>query len=153
MLFRSIKEGKSAGVIAKEMTDAGMRADCNPITRNAIIGIWTRNKELLREEQSGTKPKKKRLPKVVTKKSFRFERLDAPLPPSMHLIESLDNYKVPEPTNDRTTILTLKNNQCRFPFDDPRSENFHYCGEPVDYRLGRSYCTFHHRVCYRQTGS
>lgn len=151
-VLRGMKEGKSAGVIAKEMGELGMRSDCNPVTRNAIIGVWNRNKELARESLAQAPKKKQRIKKVVTKKPFRFERLEAPIPPSLHLIESLDKYKVENPNSDRVTILTLKNNGCRFPFDDPKSDDFHYCGEPIDYSIGRSYCAFHHRVCYRPTG-
>lgn len=152
-VLRGIKEGKSASVIAKEMIELGMRSDCSPITRNAVIGVWNRNKEIARENLMQAPKKKKRIKKVITKKPFRFERLDAPMPPSLELIESLDSYKVPDPQNGKATILTLKNNQCRFPFDDPKSDDFHYCGEPINYKLGRSYCTFHHRVCYRPTGT
>lgn len=40
---------------------------------------------------------------------------------------------------------------CQFPFGDPRSEAFRFCGrKPV--KPGSSYCEEHHARCYRKPG-
>lgn len=37
---------------------------------------------------------------------------------------------------------------CRFPYGDPREDNFHYCQEPQSHG---SYCAYHYSICYRST--
>ena len=142
------KEGMSCGVIAKIMNELGMRSDCAPVTRNAVVGVWDRHREKLTKEddlQSKTKLKKK-----AKKKEKPESTVGVIFEPSHHIEENMNkmifNHESTEP---RMTIENLRDKCCKFPFNDPRTEDFFYCGEPVDYRFGRSYCEFHYKVCYQ----
>lgn len=41
----------------------------------------------------------------------------------------------------------LEGSACRWPFDDPSSPNFHFCGRPQ--QTGKPYCPEHCRVAYQ----
>jgi GcrA cell cycle regulator len=45
------------------------------------------------------------------------------------------------------TFLELAQGRCRWPINDPRAENFHYCGNEAS--AGLSYCAGHARLAYR----
>lgn len=50
------------------------------------------------------------------------------------------------PTARMVALLDLGPGDCRFPVNDPRNDDFGFCGAP---KAGRSYCEYHHRLCYR----
>jgi GcrA cell cycle regulator len=57
------------------------------------------------------------------------------------------------PPSERTTIMNVKEYQCRWPIGDPNDESFHLCGrERLD---EKPYCEFHARKSYQtvQRGS
>jgi GcrA cell cycle regulator len=39
------------------------------------------------------------------------------------------------------TLLDLEHHDCRWPIGEPRSDDFHFCGEPQ--AAGRPYCAHH----------
>ena len=45
------------------------------------------------------------------------------------------------------TTLTLTSSTCKWPFGDPTSLDFHYCGQPP--QAGRPYCDTHDRMSYQ----
>lgn len=146
------QEGYSASAAAIAMTEREMRKDCKPVTRNAIIGLWNRiqvgeqNKVTNEIRKPTVKLKKK---KKESKANYAISKKGVLYPPSLHFIERMDQAVVENKVNkERTTIRNIKEGQCKFPFSDPRSEDFHFCGEAVDYNKGRSYCTFHYKLCY-----
>ena len=50
---------------------------------------------------------------------------------------------------DRRTLGSLKRHECRWPYGDPRQEDFYFCGKP---RMGHSpYCEFHKRRAFQPT--
>lgn len=51
------------------------------------------------------------------------------------------------PFVERTTIMTLTANACRWPIGDPGSEGFHFCGKRS--QPGIPYCTEHARIAYQ----
>lgn len=51
------------------------------------------------------------------------------------------------PIAERASILTLKENMCRWPIGDPAEEDFHFCGRPSG--QGTPYCEVHERVAYQ----
>jgi GcrA cell cycle regulator len=139
-------DGYSAGATAKLMTELGMRSDCAPLTRNMIVGVWDRHRDKL----TARPDKIVRLPKIVSPKEPKENRVpNKPNPPNFQYLQRMDTLKATESEDDgRVTIVDLKNRQCRFPFGDPRNDDFHYCAEPIDYAKGRSYCKFHYAICY-----
>lgn len=144
-VIKAHADGYSARATAKLMTELGMRADCAPMTRNMIVGVLDRNRDKLTP-----KPEKRiSLPKISSPRLPEEKRKEKKIyPPSFQYIERMDTLKVNESRDNKTTLESLRNNQCRFPFGDPHSEEFHYCAEPIDYKKGRSYCKFHYAVCY-----
>jgi hypothetical protein len=158
------KEGLSCGVIAKLMNKLGMRSDCAPVTRNAVVGVWDRHRsKLTKENELQTKTvlkkshKKKDGPKSFVGSLFKpNHHVEQPksfagviFEPSHHIEQRMNELKVSEVSNERMTMENVRDRCCKFPFNDPRTEDFFYCGEPIDYRLGRSYCTYHYKICYQ----
>lgn len=47
---------------------------------------------------------------------------------------------------EHVTLLTLVSGMCKFPYNDPRDSDFHYCGHPAN---GRVYCAAHESVCFQ----
>lgn len=137
--FECLMKGMSAGEVAKDMTDKGMRSDCAPLTRNAIIGLWNRNKERKDElmKNSSTEIELAKIKKKVTKKAH---------PPKVKIVK--EDVIPPE----GVMFVNLKNNMCRFIFGDPLKEDMRYCGQKIDVTKNRSYCSLHHALCYRPTG-
>jgi GcrA cell cycle regulator len=46
------------------------------------------------------------------------------------------------------STLNLKPDDCRFPIGDPRQPGFGFCGA-TKWDRSRSYCEYHHRLCWR----
>ena len=44
------------------------------------------------------------------------------------------------------TIANVRDGQCRWPFEDPLTEVFHFCGQPC--ALTQSYCDFHTGIAF-----
>lgn len=125
-----LKAGMSASVTAATMNAKGMRADCAPVTRNAIVGVWNRN-DKYRGNHFEIPKQKIRLKKKIQ--------------------ESIAKNKKRNYVNEGNGIsfFSLKEGVCRFPYGDPDLEQLRYCGDPVDYTKGRAYCAMHYRVCYQ----
>ena len=51
------------------------------------------------------------------------------------------------PLEERKTILTLKEGNCRWPIGDPQHPEFHFCGR--DKHQGLPYCEFHARKAFQ----
>ena len=53
------------------------------------------------------------------------------------------------PPKERRTLRGLKQDECRWPYGDPRQKDFYFCGKP---RVGDSpYCEFHKRRAFQPT--
>jgi GcrA cell cycle regulator len=51
------------------------------------------------------------------------------------------------PMSERVTIMELRETMCRWPFGDPSSADFRFCGGHAP--VGTPYCTFHARAAYQ----
>jgi GcrA cell cycle regulator len=51
------------------------------------------------------------------------------------------------PISERKTVETLLANDCRWPFGDPMSGDFHFCGKQK--KDGSPYCEFHVRRAFQ----
>lgn len=145
-VFDCLSSGMSASVIVMAMKDKGMRSDCLPLTRNAIVGVWNRDKERKLECQKkanieGKPTKKKTVKKVgnMTNLLLGIKSTYNPRPPT--------KPKVFIPPNDGVAFMDLKNMMCRFPYGDP-TEEMRYCGHPVEFERTKSYCKMHYQICY-----
>lgn len=131
--------GLSAGVIAFRL---------GGVTRNAVIGkIHRLSADRATAHRINRKPVSRRssAPRLLCdlrrrRKKPRTKGLvsppkiaEAPLPPE-------------PPTPDKLVSLAeLEPNQCRYPFGDPKTAEFGFCGCPV--APGSSYCPGHLRLC------
>ena len=49
------------------------------------------------------------------------------------------------------TVLTLKEQMCKWPISDPGSDNFHFCGQSAS--PASPYCAAHTRIAYQASTS
>lgn len=71
----------------------------------------------------------------------------APAPPAL----TLDPAEIP--ASQRKQLLELGNDDCRFPYGDPGTPDFFFCGAPEADFAGRvPYCPRHRAVAYRRGG-
>ena len=55
------------------------------------------------------------------------------------------------PISERASILTLKEDTCRWPIGDPGDEEFHFCGRHSE--QGVPYCPHHCSIAYQPAQS
>ena len=56
-----------------------------------------------------------------------------------------DAFRQELPKKPLIRFENLKNNQCQYPFHDPKSISFGFCGEP---KTNGSYCLKHYKHCH-----
>ena len=118
-------EGHSAARIAREL-GAGL-------TRSAVLG------KVHRMSLSAGRPRPRGASAVV-RSPPRDRR-----PPSPPVSEALAG-PAPVPDQGRTTLLSVRRCECRWPYGDPRAEGFSLCGRPV---ARGAFCGPHAAVAYR----
>lgn len=161
-------EGKSASQIAKEL---------GGVTRNAVIGKVHRlglsnrsggggSSKPAAKEKPAAKPKAAEKPKVEAAKP---EEKPAPTPakpparpklvvtagqplppqPSANEIspEALASVREVEKKAKKLTVMQLTERTCKWPVGDPATEDFWFCGLPV--QSGKPYCEAHVGVAFQ----
>lgn len=80
----------------------------------------------------------------------KVHRLDLTARPSPIIRSSSKNASLSQnpmtPKKATMSLLNLKINSCRWPFGDPGSDDFHFCGK--DCKTGKSYCPAHYKIAY-----
>ena len=161
-------EGQSASQIAKEL---------GGVTRNAVIGKVHRLGLSNRTSGSATKPSKpesksKTPPKPKSKAAAPAEEekpaskppipmrkpiitAGQPLPPqpSANEIspEALANVREVEKKAKKIGLMDLTERTCKWPIGDPATEEFWFCGLPV--QQGKPYCEAHVGVAFQPMSS
>ncbi|MEM1232691.1 MAG: GcrA family cell cycle regulator [Pseudomonadota bacterium] len=163
-------EGQSASVIAKEL---------GGVTRNAVIGKVHRlglsnragsggtTTKAAPEKKAKAAPKPKADPKPEPKtESAAPERAlspaarkiipaGQPLPPqpSANEIspEALAKVNEVEKTSKKISLMELTERTCKWPVGDPATEDFWFCGLPV--QQGKPYCEAHVGVAFQPMSS
>lgn len=134
-LKRLHADGHSASQIAEELGGG--------VTRNAVIGKIHRLGLTGRGRQAPRAPRKSRVSKILARVRVRISTkkdFDAEFQPSPPI-------DLTEPTGPRVSITQLNANTCRWPYGDPASEEFAYCGaQPVG--SGLPYCPYHTQLAY-----
>lgn len=129
---------RSCSEIAKELGD--------DISRNAVVGKVHRLGLPHRGKgDSQPRPRRQSGPRRATQRKVRApgELEVIPLPPQR-----------PEaiPLAQRKTLLELKNHHCRFPYGDPGTVDFFFCGASgANVTAGIPYCAGHAVVCVQRT--
>ncbi len=117
-------EGLSASQIARALGD---------VTRNAVIG------KVHRLGLSGrTKTIRSDRPRVSRK------RKRSPIP-LITIPETVEPAVLPD--GSHVTVATLNDTMCRWPYGDPTSPGFHFCGRKVG--ENGPYCEAHAQVAYQ----
>lgn len=163
-------EGKSASQIAKEL---------GGVTRNAVIGkvhrlglsnratTKTVVKDKPKPKEAAAKPAPEKVskpetetPPVVAKPvqmPLRRPIIKAgqPLPPQPSAnevsAEALANVKEIEKTAKQLNLMELTERVCKWPVGDPATDNFWFCGHPV--QQGKPYCEAHVAVAFQPMSS
>jgi GcrA cell cycle regulator len=155
-LERLWNEGHSCSAIARMI---------GAVSRNSVIGAVRRQNLPFRGYRPGgvvakhiANPSKSRSQvmggKIAKKKAgkpFVFSK-KAPSVSPMQALFQADGYVPPAeeiviPENERKSIQTLEENDCRWPIGDPRKPDFHFCGKPKI--VGLPYCEVHARRAYQ----
>ncbi len=149
-------EGQSASQIAKEL---------GGVTRNAVIGKVHRL-GLSNRSESGksdaTKAKAKPAAKPAAEAPAPMTRARAaiipagqrlPPQPSANEIdpEALAKVNEIEKKAKRLTLMELTERTCKWPVGDPATEDFWFCGLPV--QSGKPYCEAHVGVAFQPMSS
>ena len=53
------------------------------------------------------------------------------------------------PMSERISIMELRESTCRWPYGDPATEDFRFCG--AESPIGTPYCAFHSKIAYQPT--
>lgn len=157
-------EGKSASQIAKEL---------GGVTRNAVIGkvhrlgLSNRATPAKAKPKSTTKSKASTKTKAPAKPKMAEPSLNShaitlpprkpimapgqPLPPqpSTNEIseEALARVATVEKEARKLSLMELTERTCKWPIGDPATENFWFCGLPVE--PGKPYCDAHNGVAFQ----
>ena len=159
LLKRMWGEGQSASQIAKEL---------GGVTRNAVIGKVHRLGMSNRatgaspaksepKEKSAATPKPKPASKPEPARPARRQIIPAgqPLPPqpSANEIspEALAKVNEIEKKTKKLTLMELTEKTCKWPAGDPATEDFWFCGLPVE--AGKPYCEAHVGVAFQPMSS
>jgi len=147
-------EGLSASQIAGQL---------GGVTRNAVIGkvhrlglsgrtTTSRTKAARPHRRASSTPSRRSSgPAMRTHGNTALKTYYAP-----EAEEELQTVPVPVeelviPISERATILTLKENTCRWPIGDPGDEEFHFCGRHSEQAV--PYCTHHSNIAYQPAQS
>jgi GcrA cell cycle regulator len=150
------RDQNSESVIAERIyTEFGVA-----FTRNAVIGKIKRLGlagqgavgTVARKGESKARSRKPKLapapaPVVREVRSFlQITSQDAPLSRCAEGVVVDEELEIAIPLTGRVTFEDLRNCHCRWPFGDPRDENFTYCGDTAV--AGKPYCTTHMQEAY-----
>ena len=159
-------EGQSASQIAKEL---------GGVTRNAVIGKVHRLGLSNRNGGAAAKPapkaeakaktakaKAEPAPKVATPAPDRPAPLRKPIVPAGQPLppqpsaneispEALASVREVEKKSKKISLMELTERTCKWPVGDPATEDFWFCGLPV--QQGKPYCEAHVGVAFQPVSS
>jgi len=137
-------EGYSCGYIAR---------DIGGMTRNAVIGKIHRlglHRPGSADTKEAKEPKRFKVAKAraetrrkVIRNANGFMIMDITLP-TLPVGKQHDGSAIPQ--LQRKSLLELRERDCRFPFGEPGSQNFFFCGALTV--LTYSYCAHHCSIAY-----
>lgn len=112
------------------------------VTRNAVIGKIHRLGLGGHGRQQPRAPRKPRACKARARKIWRskFPQIEIARPARVDVF-------LPEPYGPRVSLTQLNANTCRWPYGDPASADFAYCGAAPK-RAGSPYCPYHSQLAY-----
>lgn len=141
LLTKLWREGESAGRIALQLG--------HYFTRSAILGKVHRLK--LSDDPTIKKHIHYGIPYTVGHRPDGYRRKALPKAPAVRIAKPIVPPVQLEPiarTSAACTFaeLAIDDGRCRFPFGEPRTPDFAFCGLPAD----GTYCPGHHAIAYRR---
>lgn len=127
------------------------------VTRNAVIGKVHRlglSGRATTSRVKAVRPRKKVAPSANRVPRMRmYNQGNTALKPGFDggstqdvgYVEPIEELVIP--LEERASIMSLKENMCRWPIGDPTEEDFHFCGRTKE--AGSPYCEFHCKVAYQ----
>ena len=167
LLKRMWKEGKSAADIAKTLGKG--------VTRNAVIGkahrmsLTGRPSPIKKQAETPKKEVAKKAPVAVAAPTKKTAIALAPVvtankkSPSVPVVSGVKNnpltrdgvaeprkiIKEPAPAGGGVALIDLSERMCKWPFGDPREDDFTFCGRTI--RPGTPYCPEHASAAYQSS--
>jgi GcrA cell cycle regulator len=135
--------------LARRGLTAGQIAAKTGRTRSAVISKihrskipWNYQRSALAARKRNRKPSPSRASPAVMDARLREKIVRRELPPPV------PPEPIIEPQIGTVTLADLQPHQCRWPFGDPRSPEFRYCGlTQID---GKPYCRAHARMAWER---
>lgn len=140
MLKKLWADGLSASQIAGEL---------GGVTRNAVIGkVHRLGLSGRAKSPSSAVPRQRKVRTATMRSRMRFNGNTALAPSYDHDYEpEIDPIANIVPMGPRVSITQLSEATCRWPFGDPTSEEFAYCGSST--KQNTPYCPYHARMAYQ----
>ncbi len=147
-------EGLSASQIANQLGGVTRNAVIGKVHRLGLSGRTTTSRTKAarpRRRTANRSPGRSSRPILRTQGNAALKAYYAPdaeeeLKPSPLYIEELVI-----PISERASILSLKEDTCRWPIGDPGDEEFHFCGRHSE--QGVPYCPHHCHIAYQPAQS
>jgi GcrA cell cycle regulator len=147
LLKKLWSEGLSASQIAGRLGGVTRNAVIGKVHRLGLSGRATSSRSSVPRPRRSHAPRQNRSPSisfgtrgnVALKPTFEegYEAAPAPAPVEELVI----------PLHERASILTLKENMCKWPIGDPADEDFHFCGRKKT--SPSPYCEHHSRKAFQ----
>lgn len=134
-----LRELFDAGSTASQIATALNERFGSNLTRNAIIGKWKRLG--LSNTRVTTPARKVKEAAQEDRSQAKKARRKKPLP------AAVESAATAIPVSTRVSLLELRLTHCRFPYGDPRDDDFGFCGAAVP--IGSTYCAGHYALCYQ----
>ena len=131
------------------------------VTRNAVIGKAQRMGIKLRGRSEAAGAREAYLARERERKNAaNIAKRGPPKPVGRPVGFKVTTPRIPKPTaeevrvamfeaapDDAVRLVDIKTFGCRWPYGDPREDDFRFCGHPAT----GSYCAAHHGIVYRAT--
>jgi GcrA cell cycle regulator len=110
------------------------------VSKNSVIGKIDRLGLKLANAVDRVPVPRSCVPKASSAPTKADVKIPAPRNPIMLDMESVFSHP------QKTPLVSLRSQDCRFPLGDPREDGFGYCGATS--RVGSPYCEEHRALCY-----
>ncbi|WP_195821682.1 GcrA family cell cycle regulator [Roseobacter sp. MH60115] len=174
MLKKMWGEGQSASQIAKELGGVTRNAVIGKVHRLGLSNRATASATAKQEPKAKPAPKAEAKPKPVPKAAEPAAKVEAepavpkPLPARKQIIpagqplppqpsaneispEALAKVSEIEKKAKKLSLMELTERTCKWPVGDPATEDFWFCGLPV--QQGKPYCEAHVGVAFQPMSS
>lgn len=146
MLRKFVADRKSSGYAARALDPTGRLTRNSVTSKAAKLGLRFNSRTDLKSKAANHR-RRRSAHSEQTLAQYAGERL----PPVAFTPDpaSIDADAIP--VEQRKTLLELTPHSCRWPFGDPQTPEFFYCGaHTADNAAGIPYCRTHSRIAYNR---